>query len=145
MHSTGSQRLSSSTGGWVEDGKFSEARLGLEKTVRILVQTTTPGGPDNWSVDSLSLLREHLASIRESGTRFDVTARNRGTAEGGSDPALASLDRSSFDELWLFALDTAGEGLTAADCQGVTRVLQRGGGDHATRGHQDHGISLCST
>jgi len=111
--------------------------------VRILVQTTTPGGPDDWSVDSLSLLREHLASIRENGTRFEAAARNREIADDGDDPVLASLDRSSFDELWLFALDT-GDGLTAAECRGITRFRQRGGGVLAARDHQDMGISLCS-
>jgi hypothetical protein len=56
---------------------------------------------------------------------------------------LASLDRSQFDELWLFALDTGG-GLTAADCAGITRFRQRGGGILSTRDHQDMGSSLCS-
>jgi hypothetical protein len=81
-----------------------------ERTIRILVQTTTPGGPDDWSVASLSLLTEHLASLHEDGTRFEVTARNREPDSSGDDPVLAALDRSSFDELWLSALDT-GEGM----------------------------------
>ena len=42
--------------------------------------------------------------------------------------------------LWLFAIDTTG--LTVADCQGITRFRQRGGGIMATRDHQDLGISL---
>jgi hypothetical protein len=110
-----------------------------QKTVRILVQTTTPGAPDDWSVERLSLLTEHLASLREDGTRFEVTARNREAAH----PVLATLDRSPFDELWLFALDT-GDGLTKADCEGITRFRQRGGGILATRDHQDMGLSLCT-
>jgi hypothetical protein len=120
---------------------MTEARV--ERTVRILVQTTTPGKPDDWSVERLSLLTGHIASLRESGTRFEVTARNREVGESGDDPVLASLDRSSFDELWLFALDT-GDGLTAADCRGITCFRQRGGGVLATRDHQDIGISLCT-
>jgi hypothetical protein len=114
-----------------------------ERTVRILVQTTTPGAPDDWSIGSLSLLTEHLASLREDGTRFDVTARNREARPGADDPVLASLDRSSFDELWLFALD-GGDGMTSADCQGITRFRRRGGGVLATRDHQDMGSSLCT-
>jgi hypothetical protein len=114
----------------------------VERTIRILLQTTTPGGPDDWSVESLSLLTRHLASLREGETRFEVTARNRESAAGGDDPVLASLDHSSFDELWLFALDT-GDGLTPADCQGITRFRQRGGGILAARDHQDMGVSLC--
>jgi len=115
----------------------------VERTVRILIQTTTPGEADDWSVERLSLLTEHLASLREERTRFEVTARNRESGPNEDDPALASLDRSRFDELWLFALDT-GEGLTAADCQGITRFRQRGGGILATRDHQDMGSSLCT-
>lgn len=115
----------------------------MERTIRILLQTTTPGGRDDWSVESLSLLTGHLSSLRENGTRFDVTARNREPISGGDDPVLVSLDRSSFDELWLFALDT-GEGLTPADCLGITRFRQRGGGILAARDHQDMGVSLCA-
>ena len=114
-----------------------------ERTVRILVQTTTPGAPDDWSIGSLSLLTEHLASLREEGTRFDVTARNREARPGADDPVLSSLDRSPFDELWLFALDD-GDGMTAAECAGITRFRRRGGGILATRDHQDMGSSLCT-
>jgi hypothetical protein len=39
-------------------------------TVRILLQTTTPGAKDDWSIESLSLLRERLASMREDASRF---------------------------------------------------------------------------
>jgi len=115
----------------------------VDRTIRILVQTTTPGAPDDWSIGSLSLLTAHLASLREDGVRFDVTARNREARPGMDDPVLSSLDRSPFDELWLFALDT-GEGLTAADCAGITKFRRRGGGILATRDHQDMGSSLCT-
>jgi hypothetical protein len=56
---------------------------------------------------------------------------------------LSRLDSTDFDELWLFAVD-AGDGLTVADCQGITRFRQRGGGILATRDHQDLGSSLCT-
>ena len=115
----------------------------MERTIRILVQTTTPGGPDDWSVERLSLLTAHLASLRGEGACFDVTARNRESGPNGDDPVLASLDRSQYDELWLFALDTGG-GLTAADCEGITRFRQRGGGIFSTRDHEDMGSSLCT-
>src|SRR5262249_54454120 len=115
----------------------------MERTVRILIQTTTNGGPDDWSVASLSLLRDHLSSIKEGGTSFEVTARNRVAPGGEDDPLLSTLDRSLYDELWLFALDM-GDGLTAADCAGITRFRQRGGGILATRDHQDMGSSLCT-
>lgn len=117
--------------------------VGVERTVRILVQTTTPGAPDDWSVGSLTLLTGHLASLREDEARFEVTSRNREADSSGDDPVLRSLDRSSFDELWLFALDT-GDGLTPSDCSGITRFRQRGGGILAARDHQDMGASLCA-
>jgi hypothetical protein len=115
----------------------------MVRTVRILVQTTTPRRPDDWSVESLSLLTEHLASLREDGTRFDVAARNREVGPDGSDPVLSALDRSAFDELWLFALDT-GDGLSIAECEAITRFRQRGGGIVTARDHQDMGSSLCT-
>lgn len=114
----------------------------MDRTVRILMQTTTPRQPDNWSVESFSLLADHLSSLRGNGTRFDVTARNREPG-AGDDPVLSSLDGSPYDELWIFALDT-GDGLTPADCRGVTRFRERGGGILATRDHQDLGASLCT-
>jgi hypothetical protein len=115
----------------------------MPRTIRILIQTTTPATPDDWSIDSLTLLREHLAGLTEGGTRFEVVARNREVPPGTSDPQLSRLDESVFQELWLFALDS-GDGLTAADCQGITRFRERGGGILATRDHQDMGSSLCT-
>jgi hypothetical protein len=114
----------------------------MERTVRILIQMTTVTRPDDWSIDSLGLLREHLGSLREGGIRFEVTGRTRECGPNGDDPVLASLDRSPYDELWLFALDM-GDGITAAECKAITRFRQRGGGILATRDHADMGSSLC--
>src|SRR4249920_3512212 len=108
----------------------------MKRTIQILLQTTTPARPDDWSIDSLTLLREHLASLDEQGTRFEVTARNREAPEGVPEPLLSRLDESDFEELWLFALDS-GDGLTREDCEGITRFRQRGCGILATRDHQD--------
>jgi len=113
----------------------------LDRSIRILVQTTTPAEPDNWSIDSLTLLRQHLAGLRRDGLRFEVTARNREAAPDEPDPQLSRLDESEFDELWLFALDL-GEGLTPADCRGISRFRQRGGGILTVRDHNDMGSSL---
>jgi hypothetical protein len=115
----------------------------MSRTLRILIQTTTPARPDDWSIDSLLLLTEHLSSLREEGLRTRVTARNRETPPGSDDPVLSRLDESDFDELWLFALDQ-GEGLTPAECLSIRRFRRRGGGILATRDHQDMGSSLCS-
>jgi hypothetical protein len=115
----------------------------MSRTLRILVQTTIPRRPDDWSIESLTLMRGELAATEEAGLRFEVVGRDRAADPSAPDPVLATLDRSDFDELWLFALDQ-GEGLTAADCSGITRFRQRGGGILSTRDHQDMGSSLCA-
>ena len=117
----------------------------MKQPFRILLQTTIPAIEDDWSIDRFSLLREHLALItdRSGEPRYRVTARNRVTDSNGNDEVLSNLDSTDFDQLWLFAVDT-GNGLSVADCQGITRFRQRGGGILATRDHQDLGSSLCS-
>jgi hypothetical protein len=113
--------------------------------VRILLQTTIPYAEDDWHIGRFSLLRDYLASLKdEAGNAlYEVSARNRESDDNGNDPVLSNLDRSDFDELWLFAIDL-GEGLTLSDCQGITRFRQRGGGILATRDHEDLGTSLCT-
>lgn len=120
--------------------------------IRILLQTTIPAVEDDWNIRRFSLLREHLSSLVDDEGRAlcEVIARNRedyregreGDAKG-DDAVLSTLDTSEFDELWLFAVD-AGDGLSVADCQGITRFRQRGGGILATRDHEDLGSSLCT-
>src|SRR5712691_13516864 len=115
----------------------------MARRLKVLVQTTIPRRPDDWSIESLTLMRRELAAIDEAGLRFDVVARDRAADPTTPDPVLSGLHESDFDELWLFALDQ-GEGLTAADCSGITRFRERGGGILSTRDHQDMGSSLCS-
>lgn len=117
----------------------------MANPIRILLQTTIPPTKDDWSIERFSLLRDHLASIRDHGGNptFEVTTRNRETSSEGNDVVLSVLDQTDFDELWLFAVDT-GAGLSAADCQGITRFRQRGGGIFTTRDHEDLGVSLCT-
>ncbi len=113
--------------------------------IRILMQTTIPFEEDNWNIGRFSLLRDHLASLKDEAGNvlYEVTTRDRETDADGNDPVLSTLDQTAFDELWLFAIDL-GDGLTTADCQGITRFRQRGGGIFATRDHQDLGKSLCT-
>src|SRR4030095_8948197 len=117
----------------------------MKKRIQILLQTTIPAIEDDWNITRFSLLRDHLSSLTDGDghAMFEVTARDRETDENGNDKFLSILDESEFDELWLFAVDT-GNGLTVADCQGITRFRQRGGGILATRDHQDLGSSLCT-
>lgn len=113
--------------------------------IRILMQTTIPFAEDDWHIGRFSLLRDALASLKnESGELvYEVTTRDREVDQAGNDPVLSTLDKTDFQELWLFAIDL-GDGLTPADCQGITRFRQRGGGIMATRDHQDLGTSLCT-
>jgi hypothetical protein len=117
----------------------------MTNRIRILLQTTIPTTEDDWSIERFSLLRDHLASISsKDGTLvYEVTARNRESNDLVNDSVLSRLDESDFDELWLFAVDT-GDGLSEADCEGITRFRQRGGGMLTTRDHQDLGSSLCT-
>jgi len=117
----------------------------MSRQVRILLQTTIGPAEDDWNIDRFSLLREHLSSITDDRDSLlcEVTSRNREINADGNDQVLSRLDETDFDELWLFAVD-AGDGLTVADCQGITRFRQRGGGILTTRDHQDLGSSLCT-
>jgi hypothetical protein len=117
----------------------------MSNPINILLQTTIPAIEDDWNISRFSLLREHLASIKnEHGVpRYKVATRNREVDSAGNDAVLSVLDQTDFDELWLFAVDT-GNGLTGTDCEGITRFHQRGGGIFATRDHQDLGSSLCT-
>ena len=117
----------------------------MQGPIRILLQTTIPAEDNNWDIKRFSLLAEHLASLKgNSGPPLcEVVARNREADANGDDPVLSALDRSDFDELWLFAVD-AGDGLSANDCMGISRFRRRGGGILCARDHQDLGSSLCA-
>lgn len=116
----------------------------MTQPVRVLLQTTIPYAEDDWHIGRFSLLSDHLSSLHDAdGSLYEVTTRNRESDGAGNDPLLSTLDASNFDQLWLFALDL-GDGLTKADCEGVTRFRQRGGGILTTRDHQDMGSSLCT-
>lgn len=112
--------------------------------MRILLQTTIPFTEDDWHIGRFSLLRDHLASLRDDkgNPLYDVVTRNREIG-GAGDPVLSRLDETDFAELWLFAVDT-GDGLTSDDCAGITRFRQGGGGILSTRDHNDLGSSLCT-
>ncbi|MEH2350362.1 MAG: hypothetical protein V7K55_20645 [Nostoc sp.] len=60
----------------------------------------------------------------------------------GSDLVLSILEKSDFDELWLFGLEVD-NGLSKKDIAGVNAFLQHGGGILTTRDRQDMGCSMC--
>lgn len=103
---------------------------------RVLLQTTIPYDEDDWHIGRFSLLRDLIASM----DGVEVTARDR--AASGDDPVLSSLGHSDYDQLWLFGVDN-GEGITAADCAGITAFAQRGGAILSARDHDDCGSSIC--
>lgn len=113
--------------------------------IRILLQTTLLTVEDDWSIWRFSLLKDYLDSLKdETGAPLcQVTACDRQPDANGDDPILSNLDRTDFDELWLFALDV-GDGLSLKDCAGIIRFHQQGGGILTTRDHQDMGISMCA-
>jgi hypothetical protein len=105
---------------------------------KILLQTTIPYTENDWHIGRFSLLRDYLAGLRgrDGDPLFEVVARDR-DATGKPDSILSRLDRTDFDELWLFAVDV-GDGLTAEDCEAI------GGGLMVTRDHMDLGSSVCT-
>jgi len=112
--------------------------------IRILLQTTIPSISNDWNVGRFSKLRDCLAGIVDSdgAPLFEVTARDR-AAPGAPDPILSTIDRSDFDQLWLFAVDT-GDGLETEDCAAISRFRRQGGGLLVTRDHMDLGSSVCN-
>jgi hypothetical protein len=112
--------------------------------ISLLLQTTIEPNADDWDIARFNMLREFLSTLRSQDSKplFNVTARNRESTQG-PDPVLSTLENSGFDELWLFAVDT-GNGLTAEDCEGISRFRKRGSGLMVTRDHMDLGSSLCS-
>ncbi len=117
----------------------------MKQPLRILLQTTIPTTEDDWSIARFSLVHQYLASLKdESGNPLcAVVSRDRQSDAKGNDPVLSTLDRSDFDELWLFAVDI-GDGIGDQDCKGITGFRQRGGGILATRDRMDLGCSLCN-
>ena len=113
------------------------------KAIKVLLQTTIVSSEDDWSVRRFGLLAKSLAECREADGRpvFEVTARDR-EPPGAADSVLSTLDRSDFDEMWLFAVDT-GEGLLAQDCRGINEFRRSGRGLLITRDHMDLGCSVC--
>lgn len=117
----------------------------MASQIPVLMQTTIPFAEDDWHIGRFSLLRDELALLKDNAGNplYEVITRDREPDAAGNDPVLSTLDTSDFKELWLFAIDT-GDGLSEADCKGITRFRQRGGGIMATRDHEDLGSSLCT-
>jgi hypothetical protein len=112
-------------------------------TIKVLLQTTIAPAADDWSIARFSLLAALLRQeLDESGQPlFDVTTRDRDPL-GEPDTLLSNLDRSDYDQLWLFAVDI-GNGLAAEDCCGIDAFRARGGCVLVARDHMDLGCSVC--
>jgi hypothetical protein len=105
---------------------------------RIIIQSTLRDSEGEWQIDRFSSL---VSLLRGAG--HEVEARNRVPDKDGSDPVLASLATSNFDELWLFAADS-GNGLAPADVRGILRFRERGGGIFTSRDRENVGVSLLN-
>ena len=116
----------------------------MTKPTEVLLQTTIEPTANDWHIGRFSMLRDYLASLTAAdGSRlFRVMARDRDPI-GAPDSVLSSLDRSTYDQLWLFAVDL-GNGLEDADRAGILRFRARGGGLMITRDHMDLGCSICA-
>jgi hypothetical protein len=111
---------------------------------RILLQTTIPTTEDDWSIARFSRLAALLREQRDErgNPLYDVTMRDRDET-GRPDSVLSMIDESDFDQLWLFAVD-AGDGMTEADCEAISRFRKSGRGLLVTRDHMDLGSSVCT-
>jgi hypothetical protein len=116
----------------------------MNEPINVLLQTTIEHTTNDWHIGRFSMLREYLASLKASdgSPLMRVTARDRKTV-GVPDPVLSSLDRSVYDELWLFAVDI-GDGLHEEDRAAILRFRARGRGLLVTRDHMDLGCSICA-
>lgn len=116
----------------------------MNEPINILLQTTIEPTENDWHIGRFSMLREYLAALTapDGAPLFRVTARDR-DAIGAPDRVLSSLDTSTYDELWLFAVDV-GNGLRDEDRAGILRFRARGGGLMITRDHMDLGCSICA-
>ncbi len=110
--------------------------------IKVLLQTTIPTAADDWNIARFSLLGQFLREQRRNGAPlFEVTMRDRENLDA-PDSVLSTLDRSDFDEMWLFAVDV-GDGLTSVDCAAISRFRRQGRGLLVTRDHMDLGSSIC--
>lgn len=112
--------------------------------IKVLLQTTIPAAADDWAISRFNRLAKFLRNQRDAEGRpiFEVTMRDRDPL-GSPDAVLSRLDRSEFDEMWLFAVDV-GNGLTTEDCEAISNFRRNGCGLLVTRDHMDLGSSVCS-
>ena len=115
----------------------------MNTPIRVLLQTTIEPVENDWHIGRFSMLRDYLNSLRTpaGAPLFQVTARDRDPLTS-PDSVLSSLDRSDYDELWLFAVDV-GNGLHPEDMAGILAFQAGGGGLMITRDHMDVGCSVC--
>jgi hypothetical protein len=116
----------------------------VTRAIQILLQCTIPTTVDDWSIARFSQLGKVLSDARGMSGQplFEVTLRDR-DPHGSPDSVLSTLDRSEFDQLWLFAVDV-GNGLTPEDCRGISEFRRNGHGLLVCRDHMDLGSSVCN-
>jgi hypothetical protein len=116
----------------------------MTEAKKILLQTTIPTTEDDWSIARFGRLGALLRDQRDEAGNptYDITMRDRDLV-GAPDTVLSTIDKSDFDQLWLFAVDM-GDGLTGEDCEAISRFRRSGRGLLVTRDHMDLGSSVCT-
>jgi hypothetical protein len=112
--------------------------------IRILLQTTIVSARNDWCISRFELLANFLREQKDQSGNplFAVTTRDRGSRDG-PDPVLSTLHRGDFDEMWLFAVDTA-SGLRPEECEAISEFRRSGRGLLVARDHMDLGSSVCN-
>lgn len=115
----------------------------VTEPIKILLQTTIPSIEDDWSIARFSMLGTLLGAQRDDrgNALYEVTMRDR-DGPGKPDSVLSTIDKSGFDQLWLFAVDE-GNGLAPEDCDAIARFWKSGRGLLISRDHMDVGSSVC--
>ena len=116
----------------------------MAEAKKILLQTTIPPTDNDWSISRFSCLAALLSEQQDGkgNALYEVVTRDRDPL-GQPDSVLSTIDRSDFNQLWLFAVD-AGDGLTKEDCAAISRFRKSGRGLLVTRDHMDLGSSVCT-
>jgi hypothetical protein len=106
-----------------------------DRPPKILLQSSIEWDADDWHIGRFSILADELRRWAR------VVARNREPDASGVDPALAGVDGSDFDEVWILGVD-GGTALCPAESESLNRFHRHGGGLLTARDHANMGLWL---
>jgi len=114
-------------------------------TVSILM--VTDGGGSFTDADfGLTELLKVLAVSPGPFVRFAVTKAHRRTGGTGADIdnfRFDTTDLSSYDQIWMIAVERGSGSITAAELRSISDFMDAGGGVFATGDHEDLGVVMC--